>query len=289
MRLTSRPLLALIRPQFCPDQRALKDLGASELDIGFTNRPPTSPLSLSSNVATSFRNANNPKFPSLDLNANGHTAPLDDDLDDLTRGLSGMDIDISNPHFTGRSSSATLASVAFQVKFAYTGSNALNSREEEKRKEFWTVNPVCHLPPVPSSLSLNPYKQWEIPEEPIKTRYTFPPPDLLKSLINHYFSSVNTFLPVLHRPTFARSVALQLHHTDDDFGAIALLVCALGARYSNDDRVKLDGIDDWHSSGWRWYNQVEAHQRSHHNTGSPTLYDLQFYCVCLHSPSLTQY
>ena len=71
---------------------------------------------------------------------------------------------------------------------------------------------------------------------------------------------------------------MQLHHTGEDFAAIVLLVCALAARYSNDDRVKLDGIDDWHSSGWKWFNQVDAYQRSY--IGSPTLYDLQFYCVC---------
>ena len=280
MDLTSRPLPPLIRLQFCPDQRALKDLGASELDFGFTNCPSTSSLSLSSNVATSFRNANNPKFTSLNRNTNGHAASPGDDYDGLTRGLSRMDISKSDGHFIGKSSSANLASVAFQVKIAYAGSNAMKSRGEEWRKEFWSVNPVSRLSPVPSSLLLNPFKQWEIPEEPIKTRYTFPPSDLLDSLINHYFSSVNTFLPVLHRPSFERSVALQLHHTDDDFGAIVLLVCALGARYSNDVRVKPDGIDDWQSSGWGWYNQVEAYRRTYYNTGSPTLYDLQFYCVC---------
>ena len=113
------------------------------------------------------------------------------------------------------------------------------------------------------------------------TRYTFPPPDLLDSLIDHYFSSVNMPLPLLHRPIFEWSVAMQLHHRDDDFGAIVLLVCALGARYSIDDRVKMDGVDDWHSSGWRWYNQVEAHRRSFHVGRLTTLYDLQFFCVCL--------
>ena len=280
MRLTSRPLLVLIRPQFCPDQRALKDLGASELDIGFTNRPPTSPLSLSGNVAIPFRNANNPKFAPLDLNSDGHVAPPDDldDLDDLARVVSGMDINKPYPHFIGRSNSAALANVAFQ---AYRGSNAMNSRMEEERKEFWAANPVSHLSLFPSSLPFNPSNQWEIPEDPIKRRHTFPPSDLLKSLINHYFSSVNAFLPLLHRPTFERSIALQLHHTDDDFATIVLLVCALAARYSDDERVKLAGFDDWHSSGWSWYNQVEAHRRSYYNTRSPTLYDLQFYCVCL--------
>ena len=88
------------------------------------------------------------------------------------------------------------------------------------------------------------------------------------------------FYPLLHRPIFERSVALQLHYTDDGFAAIVLLVCALGARHSNDDRVKLDGIDDWHSSGWRWYNQVEADRRSYHTGRLATLYDLQFNCVC---------
>lgn len=72
---------------------------------------------------------------------------------------------------------------------------------------------------------------------------------------------------------------MQLHLTDDDFGANVLLVCALRACYSYDDRVKLDGIDGWHSSGWKWFNEVEAYRQS--CIGSPTLYGLQLYCVCL--------
>jgi len=236
--------------------------------------PPTT------NVSTStIRNATNPKITSLDLDANGHTAAPEDSLDEIIQGVTTMAINTAKPHFIGRASTANFVNVAFQAKSAYTGigSDTVNF----KREEFWSPHPVSHLSPVPPLLPLKPFKQWEvIPKQPLKTCYTFPPPDLLDSLIHHYFSTVNIFLPLLHRPVFERSIAMQLHHTDDDFAANVLLVCALGARYSNDDRVKLDGIDDWSSSGWRWFNQVEAHRRSYHSLGSPTLYDLQFYCVC---------
>jgi len=274
VHLTPRPPPLL--PQFRPDQRGLKDLGASALDITSSLQV----LSPASNITTSItRNTTDHKFTSLDLNANGDTAAPDETLDEVDKGFSNLAIDTAKPRFIGKSSSANLVNVAFQVKSAYTGigSDAVNLR----RQEFWSVHPVSYLSPVPSSLPLNPLKQWEvIPKQPPKTRYTFPPPELFNSLIHHYFSTVNVFLPLLHRPTFERSIAMHLHHTDDDFAVNVLLVCALGARYSNDDRVKLDGIDDWRSSGWRWYNQVEAHRRSYHNVGLPTLYDLQFYCVC---------
>jgi hypothetical protein len=107
--------------------------------------------------------------------------------------------------------------------------------------------------------------------------YTFPDEDLMHSLIDFYFSESNTYLPLLHRPTFDKAVAEALHLRDDSFAVNLLLVCAIGARYSNDPRVLLDGHIDWRSSGWKWFQQVQLIR--HNLLDVPSLYDIQFYCV----------
>jgi hypothetical protein len=109
------------------------------------------------------------------------------------------------------------------------------------------------------------------------TSLHFPDDDLALDLIDLYFSNINLYLPLLHRPTFQKSVTEGLHHKDDRFASIYLLVCAIGARYSDDRRVLLDGVDSFHSCGWRWFNQVQMVKKSF--LCPPTLYDLQFYCV----------
>lgn len=107
--------------------------------------------------------------------------------------------------------------------------------------------------------------------------FTFPDDDLALDLINLYFANINLYLPLLHRPTFEKSVAKGLHHTDERFACTYLLVCAIGARYSDDPRVLLDGVESLHSCGWKWFSQVQMVKKS--LLAAPTLYDLQFYCV----------
>lgn len=106
----------------------------------------------------------------------------------------------------------------------------------------------------------------------------------MTDLIDLYFRHVNVYSPLLHRPTFEKSVAEGLHLTDDAFGANLLLVCAVGARYSDDPRVLLDGVQSVHSSGWKWFDQVQLVKKS--LLAPPTLYDIQFYCVRCEIPDL---
>ena len=111
--------------------------------------------------------------------------------------------------------------------------------------------------------------------EPVSVAdYVFPPDDLLHDLVNLYFDRVNNLMPLLHRPTFNTCVAGALHHEDDGFAALLLLVCACGARFSKDLRVLADGSDNWHSAGWRWFIQVQTKRRAI-NLRPPRLYDLQ--------------
>jgi hypothetical protein len=90
---------------------------------------------------------------------------------------------------------------------------------------------------------------------------------------------MNVFLPLLHRQTFEKLVAEGLHHTDPMFGGVLLLVCAHGARYSDDPRVLAEGSDSPRSSGWRWFEQVNVLRKSLFRR--TTLYELQLHAVSI--------
>lgn len=68
----------------------------------------------------------------------------------------------------------------------------------------------------------------------------FPPHDLMMELVDHYFRRYNIYLPLLHRPTFERNIKDGLHLRDEAFGSTLLLVCAMGSRFSTDERVLLE-------------------------------------------------
>lgn len=72
----------------------------------------------------------------------------------------------------------------------------------------------------------------------------------MTSLLNLYFEHVNLFAPLLHRPTFGKGIASKLHTKNASFGGVVLLVCALGARLSDDPRVLEDGTQSTLSAGW---------------------------------------
>ncbi|PBK99196.1 hypothetical protein ARMGADRAFT_918028, partial [Armillaria gallica] len=82
--------------------------------------------------------------------------------------------------------------------------------------------------------------------------FTLPEDDLLSSLVDLYFAEVNPFVPLLHRPTFEKSVKDKLYLEDKDFTMVLLLVCAVASRYTDDPRVLSDGVTAKQSSGWKW-------------------------------------
>ncbi|KAJ7749827.1 fungal-specific transcription factor domain-containing protein [Mycena maculata] len=141
-----------------------------------------------------------------------------------------------------------------------------------RRMKFWT------------------FKPWEN-TAPRTVAYSFPPPDLAADLTELYFTHVNAFIPLLHRPTFERSVRDGLHLEDDSFAAILLLVCAVASRWSDDPRVSAPGghegvgkpsggvNPDSLACGWGWFDQVPLVGR--HLFGQATLYDLQYYCLAV--------
>ncbi len=101
----------------------------------------------------------------------------------------------------------------------------------------------------------------------------------MQELIELYFSCIEIINPLLHRPTFERSIAAGEHLTNTLFGAVVLLVLACGARYSDDPRVflEVDGLRNTLSCGWKWFDQVQMVNKSMMST--PELYEVQFICV----------
>lgn len=92
--------------------------------------------------------------------------------------------------------------------------------------------------------------------------------------------------PVLHQQTFERQVYVdQLHLSDRRFGAVVLVVCALGSKLTNDPRTFSDGTQDLRSAGWRYIEQIRFFKS--HFTPASSLYDAQLSSVCIFFPKST--
>ncbi|KAF7314458.1 Zn(2)-C6 fungal-type domain-containing protein [Mycena kentingensis (nom. inval.)] len=184
-------------------------------------------------------------------------APHEDDLAhiELTRDLGDLSIDSHSERFHGKSSGAMLVKATVLAREGYEEKEMpWNSR----RMHYWTYNPAKH-------------------RKPHVGPFIFPPRDLLESLISLYFDNTNIYYPLLHRPTFLRSVFTDaLHTTNTSFGAIVLLVCAIGARFSKDERVCPPGVEPLRV-GWEFFDQLPL--IIEHLFVRPTVYHLQFYCL----------
>jgi hypothetical protein len=106
-------------------------------------------------------------------------------------------------------------------------------------------------------------------------KFDFPDDDLLPQLIDKYYEEIDIVFPLLHRPTFERSVRERLHLRNEGFASILLLVCATGSLFVDDPRVVIDGNPG--SGGWKYFNQVQMIRKS--LLAPPSLYDLQICCV----------
>ena len=105
----------------------------------------------------------------------------------------------------------------------------------------------------------------------------FPPSDLMRDLVELYFRNINDVIPLLHEPTFKQAIETQLHLRRGGFGATLLLVCANGARFTDDPRVILDGSTLRQSAGWKWFEQVERALKP--PLAPVEIYDVQVYTV----------
>ncbi|KAJ7913922.1 fungal-specific transcription factor domain-containing protein [Mycena leptocephala] len=184
------------------------------------------------------------------------TLPRNDENNTLSESLGKLKLNPENNRFFGKSSGIQLVQTALNFQGGLC--HFKHSLRGQKREEFWKVPPWIVPPPGDDS-----------------TQYTFPDSDLLPALVHLYFKEVNPFWPVLHRPTFDRKVADKLHLRDHRFGTTLLMVCSLGARYSDDPRVLLDGYGGppFHTAGWKWHSQVCAIPKD--LIYKPDLYELQ--------------
>ncbi|TFK88611.1 hypothetical protein K466DRAFT_662196 [Polyporus arcularius HHB13444] len=118
-------------------------------------------------------------------------------------------------------------------------------------------------------------RPYEIPvilDDPHTVPYSdFPEPDLMIRLVDAYFEHFNVYLPLLHRPTLEHDIQRGLHIRDRSFGSVVLLVCAMGAIWTQDHRLPPPppGV----GPGWEWFDQVGHEQWS--LLTRPKLHDIQ--------------
>lgn len=114
--------------------------------------------------------------------------------------------------------------------------------------------------------------------EPKPVLLEFPAMDLLQHLVARYFDAINTVFPILHRPSFMRSIQQRLHETNQGFGALVLIVCAIGCGFTDDPRVVQVISPDSSCTAWKFFHQVASAQKRHYLPHS--LYEAQIYPVC---------
>ncbi|KAG8991849.1 hypothetical protein FRB94_012217 [Tulasnella sp. JGI-2019a] len=156
--------------------------------------------------------------------------------------------DTGEKEFFGKSSGIWLVRTALALKGTVTGSSwgihdTRKYTEGGSRPKFWRPSPW----------------EWMAFASPAIDSLRFPPPDLMRTLIDHCFDDVLSLMPVLHRPSFERQYAEEKHRTDLDFARLLLTVCSIGARIVKDARVCLtspDGDIEWNSAGWMYFVQV---------------------------------
>ncbi|KAK1221480.1 Gypsy retrotransposon integrase-like protein 1 [Marasmius sp. AFHP31] len=165
------------------------------------------------------------------------------------------------------------------------GQESAKTPTRGKRKEFWSVLPWQVMTETRDSSESLTYH-----------RYTFPPPDLLPSLISLFFTNAHPIFPVLHKAIFEQGVKEGLHHKDTYFASVLLVVCAIGSRYCSDPRVledadEIEGYRDSDSrnnghrkskisSGWKWFRQIKLTRAELGARAS--LYELQMYCLAIY-------
>ncbi|KAH9851367.1 fungal-specific transcription factor domain-containing protein [Lenzites betulinus] len=158
--------------------------------------------------------------------------------------------------YHGKSSSMMLLQAAVDMKYEYTG-----------------VQPDDFIPEPADNNADDHLKAWKLLAlaDDLPPYTDFPPADLMNALVDSYFTELNLFLPLLHRPTFEARIKKGLHLKEEGFSAVLLLVCSIGSRWIRDPRLEQYGLPGM--PGWKWFVQVEQARKSIFAT--PQLADLQ--------------
>ena len=189
----------------------------------------------------------------------------DDEPAELVYDMQRLALDPTPQRFFGKSSGAVFLSTARDMKKKYAEIHEYGDISKSfgvKRPQFWTAQPW-----VRSKIQI------------AKNKYDFPEQDLLWLLIDKYFTHVNAFLPLLHRPTFENHISDGFHFRNGAFGGVVSLVCALGSRHTDDPRVLLPGTPDAASAGWAWFDQVQLIRNS--CLAPASIHEIQSYSVRL--------
>ena len=294
-------------PQLCPNADFTKELGGSfDKDAWIAERNGEPSSSTASQSAFGIPTA--PAQPSI---ASPPALPASssqvdsDDLDpsddeivaqrNIVQSLRKMSMNPSSMRYHGKSSSLLFIQTAMDLKQEYAGVELPKTIDPEahntllrRRQQYWSLHPVREfidgiftygerrLTHAPFSSSAPQWLTSNVQDEHSPHK-DFPPPDLLAKLIDLYFTNINDFLPLLHRPTFEQGIKENLHLHDEGFGSTVLLVCANGSRFTDDPRVLLDDNKIPQSAGWKWFQQVQMVRKS--LLAPPRLYDLQIYAV----------
>ncbi|EGO24230.1 hypothetical protein SERLADRAFT_437842 [Serpula lacrymans var. lacrymans S7.9] len=245
----------------CPDADFTQELGGGHIDREKWAKAGQGASTMTASHimgAPSTSTVTNAATPAEDLD------PSDDEeliQLRLTESIRKMAINPLHYRFFGKSSGFMLIKKAIDLKKEYTG-------DEDSKEKFW----VRKRPEFNSSFP------WELAgKDIVDPNYVFPDDDLGLALVDLYFTHINLLYPFLHRPSFERSVAEGLHLRDSSFGAVYLVVCAVGSRWSDDPRVFLEGTTSEHSCGWKYFEQVQMVRKT--LLGPPCLFDLQVYCL----------
>ncbi|KIM40777.1 hypothetical protein M413DRAFT_446160 [Hebeloma cylindrosporum] len=258
--------------RLCPDEAVYKKLTAS-LDSKWTvEGPPVDPSALVGDIASNdkpnaaiLETVTSSILAATDKADASRSEPHTDEDDPtliLAENLRRMALIPDDLRFVGKSSWRMFLETAIEMRRECTGDAGTFNEPglKNKRMEFWDIRPWERKSAATSS-----------------PKYNLPDPDLALHCIDLYFLHSNLYLPVLHRPTFERCVKEGLHFADDNFTSVFLLVCAIGARHSDNPLVRLDGVDSHISAGWKWFEQVQIMKRS--VLAPLRLYDLQIYCL----------
>ncbi|KAF5342023.1 hypothetical protein D9611_002054 [Ephemerocybe angulata] len=204
-----------------------------------------------------------------------------------TPGSTPGDYDKSGKMFPGNTFPLNDINVDEKPEIDFEKSDRYDTFLGRRRPEFWSTPPWEKVA----------YRAQRLLQPKPPDNFVFPDPPLLQSLVDNYFNNTNVELPLLHRPAFEAGIAAGHHLGDLNFGATVLLVCALGARYSDDPRVQMSVVEalqsgaDYtvnperrkvlsrYSKGWKYFNQAYGAMSTYICLTPPSLYDLQTYCL----------
>ncbi|KAJ6510507.1 fungal-specific transcription factor domain-containing protein [Mycena sanguinolenta] len=180
----------------------------------------------------------------------------------LTERFNRFSMDSELDRYFGKSSHFQLINTAIGIRsITEDQSFPKENHPPMKRQLFWR----------------SPWEYDHLAAEEMFPPLIFPPPDLLRTLVDLFFARVNIILLLIHQPSFEKDLASGLHLVLHQFGSTVLGVCALAAKYSDDPRVLLEGTNTGLSAGWKYLCQLQPVQKP--LTRNFTLYEAQTLCL----------